>query len=117
MSIPEVETQNQPDSLSSGLVTYSIDSEAVFALRVSWIKWNSEFRGSGLRIGDRIAAVNGVPLAWPADDRAQQKLLPTLIGQYEEAKHWREAGAAEGQSLSITVLRRDQPGLLLCHSD
>ena len=51
------------DNLRSGVTTDSMLARELAALRVSWIAWDSGFRGSGLQIGDEIIAVNGENLA------------------------------------------------------
>ena len=51
--------------------------------------FESGFRGSGLRPGDRIVAVDGVPLTRPPDGAAQG----VLVGQYLEHMQWQKASA------------------------
>jgi hypothetical protein len=95
------------DSVSSGIKGDAVlgpphgPPEAVLGVRVTWIAWDSSFRGSGLRIGDLIAAVDGEPLA--------PLLLPgkfqTLIGQANESYGWEKKGGRPDQPLQLTVLR------------
>ena len=42
------------DNLRSGLTTDTMLDSDPPALRVSWIAWDSGFRGSGLQVGDQI---------------------------------------------------------------
>ena len=63
----------QPDTLSTKLVTTPMIDEYVPSLGVSWIGWESGFRGSGLRVADRIVAVNGTPVTRPKDERETQR--------------------------------------------
>ena len=105
-----METILTPDSLSTGLETTPMMDQPIPALRVSWIKWDSGLRGTQLAVGDRIIAVNGTRLTRPADAPSQQRLVPRLLGQYEESQAWREAGAQEGQAVTLRVRRRNVPG-------
>lgn len=81
------------------------------AFRVSWIKWDSAFRSAGLRVGDHIVAVNGKPVAKPANPDDVSKMLPSSIGQYDESRMWAAAGAHAGDALKLTVRRRNVPGI------
>ncbi len=54
----------QPDTLTLGL-ELDLEERPVPALYVRWIAWNSGFRGSGLRVGDRIVALDGERLDLP----------------------------------------------------
>lgn len=96
----------QADSLSSGLVTQPMLEDEPPALRVLWIRWHSGFRGSGLRVGDRIVAVNGTAFARPADLRETQKTLPRCVGQIAETQVWKEQGMPEEAPLRLTIRRR-----------
>ena len=101
----------QPDTMSTGLVT---DTAAIDAsppgYRVSWIKWDSGLRGSGLRIGDRIVAVNGESVARLATLEERQRQLPKAIGQYAESQRWAERGTADGATVTLRVRRRSASG-------
>ena len=48
--------------VSTGLVTTAMLDATPPSLRVTSIAWFSRFRRSGLRVGDRITAVNGQPM-------------------------------------------------------
>jgi hypothetical protein len=65
--------------------------------RVEWIHWDSNFRKSGLDIGDYITAVNGKPL-----DREKHY---KAVGQYAENQLWDEIGATAEQPITLTVMR------------
>jgi hypothetical protein len=97
-------------NLSTGLETYPVQDPACPGLRVLWIHWHSGFRGAGLRVGDHITAVDGTPITFPSEQRELQRLLPTLVGQYQESKRWEERGAAEDTPVVLTVRRRRVPG-------
>jgi hypothetical protein len=100
----------QPDTLNVGLRTTQELDAVQPALRVSWVDWDSGFRGSGLQVADRIVAVNGEPIPKPADARELARLLGTMVGQLGEADRWRKQGAQEGQAVALTVRRRVLPG-------
>ena len=91
------------DDLTTGLTTDAElePDDGVKALRVTWIAWDSDFRTTDLRIGDRIVAVDGVSL--------HEQLLPgrfgNLIGQATEALGSPEHPATSGQQIVLTVMR------------
>ncbi|MDY7225325.1 hypothetical protein [Hyalangium rubrum] len=97
-------------NLSTGLETHPVEDPSSPALRVSWIHWHSGFRGTGLRVGDQIIAVDGTPVTFPSELRELQRLRPTLVGQYQESKRWEERGATEDTPVTLTVRRRRVPG-------
>jgi hypothetical protein len=104
------EVFTQPDTLSAGLVTAYLVDGPMPALQVTWIGWNSSFRGSGLQVADQILAVSGQKIVQPADPVELQRIVPRLVGQYGEADAWRDAGAKEGDRLTLAVRRRVLPG-------
>lgn len=65
--------------------------------RVEWIHWDSDFRKSGLDIGDYIVGVNGKPL-----DREKHS---KAVGQYAENQLWDEIGATTEQPITLNVIR------------
>jgi len=87
--------------LTSGLATDPRLDATPPHLLVRWIAWDSPWRGSGLRIGDRIVAVGGAPLAVarPFD----------LPGQAEEAQGFETARLVAGSPLALRVRRRAMP--------
>src|SRR5205823_2576705 len=70
------------DEVNSGLETSEMIDSDPSAFRVSWIRWDSGFRGSGVEIGDEITAVNGRKVEKPASVEEMQRILPQSIGQY-----------------------------------
>jgi hypothetical protein len=96
----------ETEDLSTGITTDAeLESEdGTRALRVTWIEWDSDFRSTDLRIGDRVIAVDGTPLA--------EQLLPgkfgNLVGQANESLGWQTAGAKAGQAVALTVRRGEQ---------
>jgi hypothetical protein len=59
------------DTLHTGLVTSEELEAKPYGFRVTWIKWDSGFRGTDLQIGDRIVGMddeshlvaNGLPVS------------------------------------------------------
>lgn len=98
----------QPDTLRTGLQTTPELDAPRPALRVSWIGWESGFRDSGLRVGDRIVAVAGAPVTRPRDPSEEGRTRPQLIGQYAEQQSWQ--GREDGEEVTLTALRRRRPG-------
>ncbi|MDX1998306.1 MAG: hypothetical protein SF066_11355 [Thermoanaerobaculia bacterium] len=103
-------TEVVTDTLKSGVSTTDMLDSQPPALRVSWLRWDSGFRGTGLTIGDRIVAVDGVALAPFASQQEMQKHKPLLFGQFLEANHWAARGAKEDDPVRLTVRRRRMPG-------
>ena len=98
------------DELASGLeTTPQLDAHPP-SMRVRWVKWDSGFRGSGIRPGDAIVAVNGKRVEQPLTLEATQKILPTLVGQYRESKGFQDLKLLNGSPLALTVRRRNYPG-------
>jgi hypothetical protein len=96
----------ETEDLSTGLTADAeLDSEdGIRSVRVTWIEWDSDFRTTDLRIGDRVIAVDGTSLA--------EQLLPgkfgNLVGQANESLGWQTAGAQAGQAVALTVRRGDE---------
>lgn len=76
-----------------------------FGYRVEWIRWDSPFRGTGLRLGDRIIGIDG------------KRLAPSLrhkhtngIGTYShsESAMWTKRGLRDGSPVSLLVWRDGQ---------
>ncbi len=86
--------------LISGLTTRAQFGAAPACFFVDWVAWDSPFRPAGLRPGDRIVAVDGTPVAPPADDRALQRYSQGFIGQLNES-----AGFS-GAPVRLTIRRR-----------
>lgn len=100
----------QQDSLRSGLVTSPMLDADPPSIRVSWIHWDSGFRGSGLQVGDQIIAINGDRIVRPQTLQERQRMGPKLIGQYAEHQGWTERRAGDGTAVTLTVLRRPAVG-------
>jgi hypothetical protein len=98
------------DELKSGLKVTLIDEAGELYARVSWIHWDSGFRDSGLRVEDRIIAMNGTPLALPDDPKARRIARDLVIGGLSESKRFAELGLKDGAPVELTVLRRNVPG-------
>lgn len=98
-------------TLGTGLVTDRMPDASPPALRVTWIAWDSPFRSTGLRVGDRIVALDG--------DRIEDLLpsTPTGLfpGEYNEATGWERTGALEGQEVRLEVLRDATIGTVQAH--
>lgn len=95
----------QAPPISSGLRT-TFRSGVPPVLHVDWIAWDSGFRGSALRVGDQITAVEGQALAGDMAPSARS-LLP---GQDQEQAAWAARGLASGAALQLRVRRRQVPG-------
>lgn len=97
----------QDEDLKSGLVTTSMLEAEPPGLRVSWIHWDSGFRGSGLLVGDRIVAVDGRAIVRPKNLDETRRVLPRMIGQYAESQGWK---ARDGAAVTLRVRRRASTG-------
>jgi hypothetical protein len=89
------------DAIRSGIVTDEMIEAQPYGFRVTWIDWDSPFRGTDLRIGDRITALDGRP--YRLDTRKSDASL--AIGQYAETTFWERKGGRDGQRVTLTVLR------------
>lgn len=79
--------------LESGISTELIDGR----IRVEWIAWDSDFRNSGLDVGDYIVGVNGRPFDMKKHYKA--------VGQYAESQLWDEVGASEATPVTLNIER------------
>ncbi len=110
----------EENSLSMGLSTQAVYERAPCGYRVTWIKWDSGFRATDLRVGDRIVGTNGTRFQCPPPEsdtvspqqRTQliQKFVQQGLGGLNEPIMWREQGQREGSSLTLTVLRQAADG-------
>ncbi len=98
------------DKLRSGLATDAMFEGDPPSLRVTWIAWDSGFRGSGLRVGDRIVAIEGVALVRPQDTPSLQRAVRELPGGLNEHGAFAARGLNDGAALRLTVRRRRVPG-------
>lgn len=94
--------------LGSGITTELRLDDDPPQLLVAAIGWESGMRGSGLRAGDFIVAVDGQPVTRLSPDE-QRTQGPRLPGQYQEAQRWADAGRQEGHALKLTVRRKAHP--------
>jgi hypothetical protein len=92
---------NVLDDITSGVTTTEEFDGEPYGFRVEWIKWYSGFRDSGLRPGDLVIALDGVPY----EKANRQQFLSKAFGSYSEYNHWAEVGAKDGQTATVTVLR------------
>lgn len=73
--------------------------ERPYGFVVEWIPWDSGFRGTELRAGDVITAIDGDAFA---PDRKDDFFD---FGQYGEEQRWEKAGAKDGTPTTLTVVR------------
>ena len=81
-----------------GLRATRADADAeTYGFVVTWIPWDSGFRGSGLTPGDVITAVDD-KLFTPEKNDFE-------FGQYSEEQYWDKKGAKDGTPTTLTVIR------------
>lgn len=98
------------DNLLSGLVTAEMLDDEPPSVRVTWIARDSGFRGSGLQVGDRVTAVDGVVIPRPKDMPDKQRAVRDLPGGLNEQNVFAAKGLKDGSPLALTVRRRRYPG-------
>jgi hypothetical protein len=87
------------DTISAGIQTRPEHDARPFGYRVTWIAWDSAFRDTDLRLGDRILGVNGeryTPEAYS---------MHHAIGDWAESGYWEKEGAAHGDPVTLIVER------------
>lgn len=89
---------------TSGLSTFLSTFVPPYAA-IQWIAWNSPFRQTGLQVGDRLVAVNGVPVT----DEQLLKGLNQLPGCYAEGYFYTSTGLSAGSPLTLRIRRRKPP--------
>lgn len=104
-------TESVQDDVTSGIQTAEMLGATPPGLRVTWIAWDSKFRETDLRIGDRIIALDGQRYVKPAKLEDLQRLLPRVIGGYAENQYWKDKGARDGTEITLTVQRRAASGV------
>lgn len=94
------------DDVSSRLVADTEPFRKPPSVRVTWIGWDSSFRGSALRISDRIVGVAS-PYLGESVRRLDEAVLRNGLfpGGYAEPTFWRTAEAQEGEAFDLIVLR------------
>lgn len=86
------------DEFHVGIDASRTDSNAKpYGHVVAWIPWNSGFRGTGLKIGDVITAIDAK--IFDPEKRDFE------FNQYSEEEYWAKAGAKDGQKVTLTVVR------------
>ena len=93
------------ENVTAQLVVTDEDTASPPGYRVRWIGWESGFRDGGLKVGDRIIAIDGKPVTFPADRRERQALVDKSLGHMFEAKGWAEAGKTDGAAASSDIVR------------
>jgi hypothetical protein len=88
-------------TLSCRVRTTEMADANPYGFRVGWIHWDSPFRAAGLKIEDRIIAVNGIA----CDRNASRAERDTAIGQAGEPRRWSQIGAHEGDVVVLEVKR------------
>lgn len=90
------------DTIRTGLTADEMLEAEPYGMRVQWIAWDSHFRDTELRVGDRIIGVDGqrytVEGRRPGGGRA--------VGLYGEPGVWQERGARDGQRVKLLVWRK-----------
>lgn len=106
-----MESYVQPDSLNMGLTLETgFGRDPMLGGRsrafvVTWIRWDSGFRDSGLAVGDRLLAINGKRLEEKDFEEWRKR-----TGQNQEGAYWKSQGASDGGKTMLTVSRRVRPG-------
>lgn len=90
----------------TGIQTDEVLELEPYGFRVTWVAWDSPFRDTDLRIGDLIVGLDGVPYA----KETRSESAPRAIGQYQEPTFWEERGAADGDEITLSVLRATPDG-------
>lgn len=96
--------------IRTGIETAAMLGSDPPGFRVTWIRWDSGFRGTDLRIGDRIVAINGERYVKPTKREELQRLLPKAIGGHAEQDFWKQRNARDGTEVELTVERRAASG-------
>jgi hypothetical protein len=89
------------DNLYAGLVTSEQPEAEPYGYDVDWIHWDSGFRGTDLRVGDRVVGVNGTRY----EVARRSKEAPRGVGGYAEPQFWADAQARDGSQATLTVYR------------
>src|SRR5205085_1083497 len=91
-------------TLTTGLQSTELTDAEPYGFRVTWIKWDSGFRDTALRIGDRVIGVDGI-----AYDRAARASFSYKgIGQCSEDQRWASVGAQDGTNTVLLVYRESE---------
>jgi hypothetical protein len=99
------------DELTTGIEAENRVNDPRPHYEVAWIRWDSGFRGTGLRVGDHIIAVGDEPIVRPKTTEEAQKTIYKSIGQYAEHQRWQELGLRDGAPLTLTIERPSPTGV------
>lgn len=98
------------DDIRTGLTTTEDAPEArdlgPYGFRVTWIGWDSGFRDTGLRIGDRIVGVD--EHRYTRDERKELLAHGNAIGGYAETQYWAAHGGRDGARVTLHVWRKGE---------
>jgi len=101
------------DDIATGIQTSTEFDARPFGYRVIWINWDSYFRDSDLRLGDRILGVN--------NERYSREMhnLGYAIGNHAENRYWADRAAQDGDPVTLMVERDGEeitiPGRLMAN--
>jgi|GEM_PF-1111784 len=88
----------------TGVDTTDASGDDGYARRVTWIQWDSGFRGTDLRVGDRIVGARGRRYT------EREAGYHMGVGDASESRFWSEAGIGEeGDTASLLVERDGEP--------
>jgi hypothetical protein len=89
---------------TSGIKTEPILDNKPPGFKVRRIEWDSDFRQSGLSLGDLIIGIDNDDL----ETLLNPQKFSTGIGQYAEGSYWKDKMVQHGQSVTLHVLRDDE---------
>ncbi len=104
-AVQHVERDNQ--NLSCGVSTALKQINGKSVLHIGWIDWDSGFRGTALRVGDDILAIDGEQIPEDVDIATAKH----LVGQDGEPANWVAKGANSGREATLTIRRKCYPGV------
>lgn len=106
--------------LTTGLETKPVYEQMPCSYRITWIDWDSSFRATDLKLGDRVIGINGKSFECPPEEsetvtsetrtKLIQKFVQFGLGSLNETQIWKQQGLQEGSSLDLTVLRQVADG-------
>lgn len=89
------------DDLTTGLTTDRWFDHGLRGRRVTWIAWDSPFRGTRLAVGDAVLEADGVPCDPAQTDRREE----FMVGNYAEGRGFAEDGRKAGEPVRLLVWR------------
>ena len=101
--------ENQPlvkpsDDLTTGLPTDRWFDYGLRGRRVTWIRWDSPFRDTALRVGDVILEADAVPTDPAKTDRPED----FMVGNFAEGRGLAQAGRKAGEPVRLSVWREHE---------